>query len=352
MDEREFNEHCSILGVGSDVTTESLQRSYTQKSYALIRSGAAEADRARLRSAHAALTAHFQAMTTVERHEPPPRVAEVTAPAQTRFATEPPENPYDPRSFDSLWINLLAPPVVAALGILIGGSLFGFFLQGFHIWVHEFGHATVAWLIGRRALPLPLGWTNIGEERSQFVYFGIVFLLAVLFVAGARERKPWPMVFAVLIAIVQYYMTWRLPERQAEMWLAFGGIGGEFYLSAAMMALFYVELPEKFKWGACRYFFVFIGANTFFQSYVLWKKIKRGEEGIPMGSMIHGEDDAGGDMNTLHGEFGWTNREIIRTYNDLADACVIALLVIYLVFAFRLYRWPGLIVARWRHANS
>lgn len=248
--------------------------------------------------------------------------------------------------FGNPWVDWLVPPIVAGLGVLVSQTFLSFLLQGFYIWVHEFGHATVAWLTGKRALPLPIGWTNIGSERSHFVYFGILVLLAVLFIAGMRERKPWPMVIAVFIAVLQYYMTWKMPESVATMWLAFGGIGGEFYLSAAMMALFYVELPNKFRWGACRYFFLFIGAGTFFRFYILWKQIKRGEEAIPMGSMLHGEEDAGGDMNTLHGDYGWTNREIIHTYNNLADACLLALVIVYLAFALRLHHLPAWIRAQ------
>ena len=258
---------------------------------------------------------------------------------------EPPANPYDPCSFDSWVVNAFAPPVVVGLAILIKQSFFGFFLEGFHVWIHEFGHATVAWLTGKRALPLPLGWTTIGDERSLFVYFGVLFLLAIMFVAGARERKVWPMILALVIALAQAFMTWKLPEHRADMWLAFGGVGGEFYLAAAMMALFYVQLPERFKWGACRYVFLFIAGGSFFQTYFFWKKVKRGEEGIPYGTMMHGEDDRGGDMNALHSDYGWTQREIIHTYNDLADACLVALLVVYLVFALRLDKLAGRLLA-------
>ncbi len=270
----------------------------------------------------------------------PARAADPT-PETQEF--EPPANPYDPTSFDSWIINAIAPPLVVGLAVLMQRSFFGFFLEGFHVWIHELGHATVAWFTGKRALPLPLGWTTIGDEKSLFVYCGVLFLLVVLFIAGARERKIWPMIFAVVLALVQAYMTWKLPEHRAVMWLAFGGIGGEFYLAAAMMALFYVQLPEKFKWGACRYVFLFISGASFFQTHAFWKKVKRGEEGIPYGTMMHGEDDRGGDMNALHEDYGWTQREIIHTYNGLADTCVIALLVVYLIFALRLDR----LVARW-----
>ncbi len=254
---------------------------------------------------------------------------------------DPPASPYDPLSFDSGIVNAVLPPLVVALAIGIKHTFFGFLLEGFHVWIHEFGHATVAWLTGKRALPLPFGWTNVGDERSLFVYFGVLFLLVVMFVAGAKERKIWPMLIAVVLALAQGWMTWLLPEARAKMWLDFAGVGGEFYLAAAMMALFYVQLPEKFKWGACRYVFLFIAAGSFYSTFSFWKKVKRGEEGIPYGSMINGEEDAGGDMNGLHDVFGWTQREIIHTYNNLGDACVVVLAVVYLVFALRLDRVAG-----------
>jgi hypothetical protein len=336
-DENQFREHCATLGVGPDVTVESLERIYVQKSYALIRSGASEEERERLKTAKAALTALLRAEEARAEPvaKPAPRPTVVPPEMEPRL---PEKSPFDPTSFDSAWVNILVPPVVAGLAILAVSTPFQFFLQPFQIWVHEFGHATVAWLTGYRALPLPIGWTNMGAEKSLFVYFGIVFLLGVLFVAGLRERKPWPMMIALLIAVLQYYMTWRLPEDTALMWRAFGGIGGEFYLSALMMALFYVELPEKFRWGLCRYFFLFVCAGSFYHVYHFWKQVKRGLEGIPFGSMIHGEEDASGDMNILFDDFSWTNRRIIGTYNGLADACLIVLVAVYLFFAFRLDR--------------
>jgi hypothetical protein len=185
-------------------------------------------------------------------------------------------------------------------------------------------------------LPLPIGWTPIATEKSLFVYFGLLLLFGVLFVAGLKERKIVPMVIAVFLALAQAAMTWRVPAHTAQMWIAFGGVGGEFYLAAAMMGAFYFRFPEKFRWGVCRYGFLFIGAGSFFETYHFWSRVKRGLEGIPYGTMINGEEDAGGDMNGLHDEFGWSQSEIIRTYNHLGDVCLVVLLALYLIFALRL----------------
>jgi hypothetical protein len=261
--------------------------------------------------------------------------------------TEGPQDPYDPVSFDSPIVNAIAPPLVAGLAILFKLSPLGFFLEGFHVWVHEFGHATAAWLSGRRALPLPIGWTNVEHERSILVYLGVLFLLGAMAVAGWRERKAWPIVLAAPLVALQTYMTWFQSEDRGHMWMIFAGVGGEFYLSAAMIGFFYFEFPEKFRWGGCRYVFLFIGAACFFESFAFWSKVKRGLEGIPYGSMINGEDDGGGDMNILKDEYNWTQHGIIHAYTHLAGACLVALLVIYLFFNLRLNRVFDPLLARW-----
>lgn len=246
--------------------------------------------------------------------------------------------PLDPRSFDSAAVNAFALPLVAGLAILVKISPVGFLLEGFHVWIHEFGHASVAWLSGRKAIPLPIGWTNVEHDKSILVYGGLLFLIGAMGVAGWRERRLWPMVLAAALFSAQTYMTWFLPDDRAHMWMIFGGVGGEFYIAAAMVGLFYFEFPEKFMWGGCRYVFLFVGAGSFFDSYVFWKKVKHGLEGIPYGTMINGEDDGGGDMNILKDDYHWTQHRIIATYNHLADGCLVAVLIVYVFYNLRLNR--------------
>jgi hypothetical protein len=251
---------------------------------------------------------------------------------------EPAADLFNPASFDSPLVEALAPPLVGGLAVLFTLSPFGFFLEGFHVWVHEFGHASAAWLSGRWALPLPFGWTNVEPEKSAFVYVGLPLLFATMAFFGWRERKVWPVVLGVVLLAVQTWMTWSVPESISHKWMIFAGVGGEFYLAAAMVGMFFFEFPDGFRWGACRYGFLFIGSSCFFESYSFWYKVKRGLEGIPYGSMINGEDDGGGDMNILKDDYGWTQHHIIAAYYHLANGCLLALLVVYLVFNFRLDR--------------
>lgn len=351
MSDSELQQCCAVLGVEPGVDQDALNRAYAQKSFALIRRGASEEERGQLRAAHAALLAHRDAQqqrsipAATPPMAPPPTVPAYVPPPQ-------PPNIYNPLSFDSRLINCLALPLVGGLAILVTQSIFDFFLQGFHVWIHEFGHATMAWMTGKRALPLPIGWTTISEEKSFFVYFGVLFLLGLLFVSSWKERKIGPMVFAAGLAVLQFYMTWFLPSEHARMWIIFGGVGGEFYLSAAMIGLFYCQFPEKFKWGGCRYVFLFIGASSFFRIYTFWKEVQRGTEDIPFGSMVNGENDGNGDMNILSSDFGWKNRHIIATYNHLGDACLAALVLVYAIFALGLNRLPAIIWGKFKTSRD
>jgi len=342
VDESEYNRCCAALGLGAEVTNETLERAYMKRNFALIRAGAAE-EREALRVAHDKLAAHLKDHPAVSaapapRPVPPPAFGSATRPVPVYVP--PPPSPLaellNPLSQESWLINVLALPVVTAFAWLVNVSPLGFLMKGFHVWMHEFGHATIAWLTGRRALPLPIGWTNIEPERSTFVYFGVLFLLGVLAVAGWRERKVWPILIAGLVAPLQFYMTWRMPEYRADLWVAFGGVGGEFYLSALFMLLFYLQLPDKFRWGACRYIFLFVGASSFLNIYLFWRQVKSGAESIPWGSMVQGEEDAGGDMNILRDDYRWNNHFITGTYNGLGAACIAVLLIGYVVFALRI----------------
>jgi hypothetical protein len=344
VNESEYERSCAALGVESGVTLEALERAFLKRNFALIRSGTL-GEREQLRQIYEALAAHLKAQAPVM----PPAAAgraplpsgPPVAPTYQMPVPDSAQALRNPLSFDSWLVNLTALPLVTLIALLANLSPLGFLLKGFHIWTHEFGHATVAWLTGKRALPLPFGWTNVESEKSTFVYLGVLFLLGVFFTVGWKERKIWPMLIALAVAPLQFYLTWRLPEYRADLWRTFAGVGGEFYLSAALMGLFYFQLPEKFKWSVCRYFFLFIGASSFLNIFLFWRQVRLGTEAIPWGSLVNGEEDGGGDMNILRDDYHWSNHDIIGTYTHLGNFCVAAVLVVYVIFALRLDRPAG-----------
>lgn len=386
MDEAELEQCRALLGVGSAVTIEELERVFMKRNFALIKgkSGAADepnpaldAQRQALRTAYEQLAAHLRAQpptaeATPARRKPqlsvPPMDAKAasTRPPMTPLTAPPPAPqtlltppvlaPRDPADdeffllrFDDWKVNVFVPPLLLAFVWLVNLSPLGFFLRGFHVWMHEFGHATAAWLCGFRATPLPFGWTPVEPVYSPFVYWGLLLLFVILFLAGLKERKAWPMLAAVGLAGLQYYMTWRMPElRQEFWWSAFGGVGGEFYLSTLFMLFFWVQLPDKFRWGACRYVFFLIGATAFLNIWLRWRDIYHGLEEIPFGSMINGEDDAGGDMNKLMDGFGWTKFNIRRNYLLLGYGCWAALGVMWALFALRLNKVADWVAGRFQ----
>ena len=338
MDDPLHREYCQRLGVSDEVSAVELERAHMHKAFAARKAG----DLTRLAELKEAFDGlqpivreREQTVARAERESASAanaerKIQELAEKGEEEFYGEMPSD-WDPRNFHSHWVNLLAVPLVIGLAWLVNASPLQFLLRAFYIWIHEFGHATVAWMSGFKALPLPLGWTSISPAKEDFVYWGILFLLGVFFVAGWKERRLWPLIIAPIIAAAQYWMTWRMQDWQTEMWIDFGGVGGEFYLSALMMVLFFVDLPDKFRWGSCRYLFLFMGAACFIETYTFWRDVYVGLEEIPWGTMIHGEGDEGGDMNKLRDGWGWSRQQIYRTYNSLGQACLYAVGGVYLL---------------------
>lgn len=349
--------HChAALGVAPGVTLDELERAFMKRNFSLIQGKAGAADpgldaqRQALRAAYEKLSAHLRAQAAsaervVERakprlapqHAPPPPPPPKTLLTPPKIERREPEE-FALLAFDNWKVNAFVPPLLLGLVWLAQLTPLKLLLAGFHVWMHELGHATAAWLCGWRATPLPIGWTPVEPGHSHFVYFGLLLMFVLLFLAGLKERKVWPMLAAVALAALQFFMTWRLPEHRKEFWMVFGGVGGEFYLSTLCMLSFWVQLPEKFRWGACRYVCFLIGAAAFLNIWLHWRDVYRGIEEIPFGSIIHGEEDAGGDMNRLMDDFGWTKFRIRRTYWLLGWGCWAALGAMWLAFVLRLNR--------------
>lgn len=386
MEEGDLAQCRAMLGVAVGASLDDIERAFMRKNFSLIkgRTGAADeapppelaAQKQQLREAYEKLVAHARGSATAPGGKtenggqgtgngavatPPPfargEVAAALGKAEQpkTLLTPPVVRPRDPEDdefilfrFDDWKVNTFVPPVLLALVWIVHLTPFKMLLTGFHVWMHEFGHSTVAWLCGWRATPLPIGWTPVEQEHSNFVYGGVLLLFVLLAGAGWLERKVWPILAGVGLAGLQFFMTWKMPEARKEFWMVFGGVGGEFYLSTLLMMSFWVQLPDKFKWGMCRYVFFLIGASAFLHIWLMWRDVYRGIEEIPFGTLIHGEEDIGGDMNRLMDDYGWKKFTIRRTYWLLGWGCWIALGVMWLLFALRLNRVADWVVGRFQ----
>jgi hypothetical protein len=243
---------------------------------------------------------------------------------------------WDRFSFDNWAVNAWAYPAAFAMALMVNNiGLLQLLHLPLHIWIHEFGHATVAWWSGYRALPLPIGWTSVSSQRDPFVYFGILFLLILLFWSARKERIGWLQVLAIFLALLQFYMTWLMPNRTWEMLFVFSGVGGEFYLSTFLMASFYFPLPDRWRWDFWRFVVLGIAASSLWRSFWEWHSIRLGLAEVPWGTLLGGQGDARGDMNRLNYDFGWSTDQIIQTYTFLGNLCVFVVLSLYVLFLLR-----------------
>jgi hypothetical protein len=272
---------------------------------------------------------------------------------------QPTEADKDLYAFDNRFSNMLIFPGVLLLAALLNVEpAIQQLLFGVNIWIHECGHATIAWLGGYRAIPLPFGWTNIGNEKSLFVYVGVLTLLALLFWTGHKEGKRWPMVLAGILGLVQFCMTWTISENTFYMLFSFGGIGGEFYLSTLLIVSFYWPLPAKWRWDFYRYPTLLLAGFTLLGALQRWRQIKSGVQAIPWGTMLGGSGDAGGDMNQLV-DHGWSDQRIVDCYNSLGGLCVMAIVSVYAYFFLKqrnhLFLYSFLyssLYLRWRRSRT
>jgi hypothetical protein len=258
-------------------------------------------------------------------------------------------------SYHNSLSNTIIFPVLLLIGALLNATEpIKLMLFGLHIWIHEFGHATIAWLGGYQATPLPFGWTNIGESQSMFVYFGVLTLLALLFYSGLKEQSRWSMGLAVGLAIAQFYLTWLISEDTFYMLVSFGGIGGEFYLSTLLIVSFYFPLPAYWRWKLLRYPAALCAGFTFLGSFWQWRQIERGLGDIPWGTLFGGADHIGGDMNQLSVVYGWSDLQIIDTYNRIGSFCLIAILstYIYVLLKEKNYQYVYAMLMRWQIRRS
>jgi hypothetical protein len=235
-------------------------------------------------------------------------------------------------SYDSVKANALTLPIAMAIAWLTHALFITrFFLGFFSLQFHELGHAMHAWMLSRFAMPLFYGETIWHLKRSLGVYVLLIAAEAVTAYWSFRENKFFlPFVCACLFFVQTRLLS--ADQTTAEMWMVFGGVAGEFYLSTFLVVASFYQLPPVLRWDFWRFPALGVGTYVFWDSYSFWLDVARGRKQLPLGTLLQGAKDNHGDMNRLIHPFGWTEQSITHAYLSIGHVCLAIVIAHYIFF--------------------
>ncbi|MDB4976684.1 MAG: hypothetical protein JWN48_5025 [Myxococcaceae bacterium] len=207
---------------------------------------------------------------------------------------------------------------------------------------HELGHALLAWLSARAALPLPFGFTFWREQQSVFTGACMVFLLGVLFFGALRERRPFGAVLAGLLLLAFVVLTFVIPAATSLMLLLLAGLAGELVLTSLTIIAFYFPLPDRVRWDFFRFVLLVPAVACWLSSALQWWRIAEGQEALPTGSILGTAGDGSGDLDRLLAQYDFSEASLTVLYVRLAQLTLGCLALTYGVFAWRAVHklWP------------
>jgi hypothetical protein len=245
--------------------------------------------------------------------------------------------------FDNPWVELLALPAALLFSAVFAASPIGsVLLVPFQIQFHELGHALLAWLSSRAALPLPFGFTFWSEQPSRFTGLCMLFLIGVLFVRSLQERRPFALACAFALLVSFVILSGFVSEERSRMFILCAGLAGELVLTSLVMIAFYFPLPDRMRWDFFRFVALLPAAGSWVSAVSLWRGVARGSRSMPFGSLL---GDGTGDLERLMYEYALSERELVSLYGKLALSTVVLVVTTYAVFALRAGRKLGFVPA-------
>jgi hypothetical protein len=196
------------------------------------------------------------------------------------------------------------------------------FIRIIAMFVHETGHAVSAWLCGYWAIP-GLWFTPVSDERS----FGITLFFICVFGFGvyyAWITQRHAIAGLCAVAFILEIIGSRLPGWQAEVFFTFGGDGGSLVLGTLLMTTVYARRDSAIRANSLQYGFLGIGAAAFMDAYTSWTGK---EEDIPFGV----QEGTLSDPSKLVESYGWTIQQMMQRYVRLAEICLVALAILYII---------------------
>jgi hypothetical protein len=223
---------------------------------------------------------------------------------------------------------MFAIPVALLVAWLVvhAGFLHMLLRTVFSMWIHELGHATAAWLCGRFAFPGPW-FTPVGGGRSYVV---MVLVTAAIGYGVFRlwpERKAWA-VFLLLLLPVQYFCSFALSRRLADVFIIWSGDGLCMVIGTLLMLSLYARKKSQIRVGWLRWGFLVIGASAFADGFATWWAARKDREAIPFG-----ENEGSGlsDPTVLVFQQGISVEQLVSSYLWTGLACLAVLAVAYLL---------------------
>ena len=212
---------------------------------------------------------------------------------------------------DSRVIRIFAIPVALIVGILSELSGIRVLTWFFTTLFHELGHASVKWLSGIFAIPLPF-YTFWQNERSPelIVLFLLFWTFGIWLALQWRSRVLLACFIGLLMT--QCLFSFFIPlEKTNEIALAYG-IGGEILLGVLCVISFTWSLPHQLRWDFWRFPVLLTGGILFGSNSVRWFAIKQGMRPVPWGTTVG--DTSDGDLSRLRDLYGWSEGMIISHY--------------------------------------
>ena len=236
-----------------------------------------------------------------------------------------------------LWLARLAVPGALVVSwLLVQTGMGRFFFRTFAgMWLHELGHATVAWLCGFPAFPGP--WlTTIGEERSPVFALALMGGLGFAVWRGWTARDRLVTVAASAALVLQVIGTMVLSHRAADMMITFGGDAGSLVFGAAFMAAFSAPPGHKLHRDWLRWGLLVLGAAAFMDTFEEWSHARADVTTVGYGDEIEGVGDT--DVTKLVDQFRWSIPDLVRRHMAVGWMCLLALVPLQVLHVRRAQR--------------
>jgi hypothetical protein len=200
--------------------------------------------------------------------------------------------------------------------------------------LHEFGHATTAWIFGFNAVPT--FWKTVTAQSRGFICPFLLFLGIGLLANYGRKTKqtPW-ILLAVLLWVIQVIGISAFDNNTMRMLITFGGDGMGMILATVFMATFYLGKNTQHYKGQVRWGILFIGAAAFMDMFMSWWRGQYDIDNIGYGL-------TGGmytDAYLLINQYGWSWEEMISRHLYIGYACLTTLIVVYYLGIRQANKW-------------